>query len=299
MLMPKSSDLLHTGLCEASRLRVIHADVTDSARQLAQGHLAGPAASLVLAETLAGVAVLSAELHRPQETLSMRLSVSGPVEGVLVEAAADGALRGYTHVKVLNDIDGRDDIDTLDAMGDRADVQIFRSVPGRILDHASLTVRPASVQAAVEAYFRQSRQRRSLMLLSALCYEGYIDMARAWVIEAMPDSDAAELDRLQQRFDDGSAMEALESAPTVAAFADELGINDLRIDPPRMLRFACRCSLARAEATLAALPAAELQEMVRQQKPAEIHCHMCGRGFTVPLRRLRELLADRSAPPEA
>ena len=126
MIVPKSSDLLTTGVCPQTRLRFAFAEVTDSARALEQNHLCGPTAGLALAEALAGAALLGADLHAPDETVLMRLQVPGPIRGFLAEAAGDGGLRGYTQVKVMNALDDRDEIDLDEAFGDRGDVQILQ-----------------------------------------------------------------------------------------------------------------------------------------------------------------------------
>ncbi len=289
MLMPKSSDLLTTGCCSASRIRLVHAEVTDSARALEQNHLCGPTAGLVLAEALAGVALLGAELNRPDETVSLRLRVSGPVQGILVEASADGALRGYPHIKVLNHLDDREDLDAAGALGEQAQVQVVRSVPGHILAHGSLEVRPATVRAAVQAYLDQSLQRTAWVQTSALSYGGYLDQSRSVMAECLPDGDQQAFARLRGLFDDGSALEALESASSLAAWADELGMGEVRFEPVRPLRFECRCSQARAEGILAALSVEERAALVAGGQPATIHCHMCGRAYTIAPERMAAL----------
>lgn len=293
MIMPKSSDLLHLGACPAHGLRWVHADVCDSARLLGQSHLCGPASGLVLAEALGGIALLAGELTEPDETVSLRLSVSGPVEGVLVEAARDGSLRGYPRIKVLDDLDDLEDLQSGLALGERGQAQIVRSRPGQLLSRAALDLRPASVQAAVERYFADSLQRVAFVVHSALTYDGFIDLARALLIECLPGGDRSEFERLRRRADDGSLREALEAAPGIGALCEELGLRDVRVEPPRPLRFACRCNLARAEATLAALPLAELEEMAGAGRPADLHCHMCGKHYTVSTARLEQALAAR------
>lgn len=286
MLMPKSSDLLTTGYCSASRIRLVHAEVTDSARALEQNHLCGPTAGLVLAEALSGVALLGAELTQADETVSLRLRVSGPVQGILVEAAADGALRGYPHIKILNDLDDREDLDVAAALGEQGEVQVVRSLPGHILAHGTLEVRPAAVRAAVQGYLEQSLQRTAWVQTSALSYGGYLDQSRSVMAECLPDGDRQVFARLRGLFDDGSALEALESAPSLDAWADEMGLGEVRCDPARPLRFECRCSQARAEAILAALSTQERVALVATGQPATIHCHMCGRAYTIAPERV-------------
>ena len=98
MIMSKVADSLMSAFSPGSKIRVVLAEATDSARELERSHLCGPTAGLIQAEALAGVALLSSELTQPDETVTLRLKVSGPVGGVLVEASADGGLRGYTQI---------------------------------------------------------------------------------------------------------------------------------------------------------------------------------------------------------
>ncbi len=109
MIMAKTADSRAAAFSPAAKIRLVLVEVTDSARELERSHLCGPTAGMIQAEALAGVALLGSELAAVAETVTMRLKVSGPVGGVLVEAGADGSLRGYTNVKVMNDLDAREE----------------------------------------------------------------------------------------------------------------------------------------------------------------------------------------------
>lgn len=102
MIMSKTADSRVTAYSPSAKISLVFVEVTDSARELERSHLCGPTAGLIQAEALAAVALLGAELSQPEETVTLRMRVSGPVGGLLVEAGADGSLRGYTQVKVMN-----------------------------------------------------------------------------------------------------------------------------------------------------------------------------------------------------
>jgi molecular chaperone Hsp33 len=293
MIMPKSSDLLTTGFSPGAKLRLVYAEVTDSARALERNHLSGPTAGLAQAEALAAVAILGADLQAPDETVVLRMQMSGPLQGLLVEMAADGALRGYTNVKALNAFDGNDEIGTADAFGERGDVQIMRAVPGRMVSQAAFTISPASPLAAVEGYFVRSLQRPAVAQIAALEYGGAVDQARSVLVERLPDGDTREFARISALVADGTALEALECGSSVQDWCETLGLADIRLDSPRPLAFRCRCSLERVESLLGALAAAEIAELVRAARPAEIYCHMCGKGYEVPVSRIEAILKDK------
>lgn len=293
MIMARPSDLLSIAYSPRARVQLAHVEVTDASRALEQSHLCGPTASLALSEALAGVALLGAELNRPEETLTLRMRVSGPVQGVLVEATQDGCLRGYPNVKVMNDLDVREELESSEAFGDRAEAQIVRSVPGHILSHATLEVRPASVRGAVEQYYDRSLQRRAAAQIVAIAYGGNLNLTRGVLALGMPDTDRAEFDRLAALFHDDTVAQELEACGSLSELGEALGFDDLQFAPNRPLRFACRCSMDRVTSMLEALSVQELSDMARRDRPTEIFCHMCGKGYEVSQERMKQLLEKR------
>jgi len=281
MIMSKVADSMSSAFSPSARITVVHVEVTDSARELERSHLCGPTAGLIQAEALAGVALLGAELAQPEETVTLRLRVSGPIGGVLVEASADGGLRGYTQVKVMNELDACEELDASAALGELAEVQIVRSVPGKIVSSGATDVSPASVTRGIEQYFRQSLQRQVLVQISALAYGGFIDGARGVLIECMPDGSREAFSRISRFIEDGTLLECLEASATPATLCETIGLADCVFQPPKPLRFACRCSQARVEEMLSGMPADELSALAQEQRPAQIFCHMCGKGYQV------------------
>ncbi len=297
MIMPKSSDLLTTGFSPGTKLRLVYVDVTDSARALEQNHLSGPTAGMAQAEALIAVALMGADLDDHDETIALRMQVSGPLQGLLVEMAADGALRGYTQVKVINELDGREEAVVDEAFGERGEVQIIRAVPGRIVSQATFTTTPASPLAAIHEYFGRSLQRPAVAQIATLEYGGTVDLARGVLVERLPDGNPREFERIAGLFADGTALEALECGISAMDWCETVGLADIRMDPPKPLAFRCRCSLERVESVVCALAPDELAELVRAAQPAQIYCHMCGKGYEVPISRLATLLEGYRGQP--
>ena len=293
MIMSKMADSQTSAFSPSAKINLVYVEVTDSARELERSHLCGPTAGLIQAEALTGVALLGAELTQPEESVTLRLRVTGPVGGVLVEANVDGGLRGYTQVKVMNDLDVCEELDVSSALGEMAEVQIIRSVPGRILSSASLDVSPASVIKGLEEYYRQSLQRQVLAQISALAYGGFIDGARGLLIECLPDGDRDVFARVSRLVEDGTVLECLEASASLKTICETLGLADCRFQPSKSLRFFCRCSQERVEGMLAGMSNADLEAMVVEDRPAQIFCHMCGKGYQVGVDRLREILKKR------
>ena len=244
------------------KVSVTFADVTSAAQELARAHLSGPVSARYLTEALAAAALLGAEISGGEEVVSVQMKCTGPLGGYNVECTADGALRGYTERKTLDEFDSLDEVDERKVLGDRR-IQITRSVPGRIVSQG--------ISNSFDGYLAGSLQRRSVMLLSASVNSDVeVLEARGVLVEALPDS-AESVSKY--------VPEDISGEPGAILKSLELDKAELKSTLP--LRFACRCSPARAAEVLAASAAADGEEL---PETVDVTCHMCGRTFTVKTR---------------
>lgn len=274
----------------ATKLAVVLCDCTAAARDLARAHLSGPTASHYLAQALAGVSLLSAEMSQDEETVTFRLDCPGLLGGFLVEATAAGTLRGYTKLKILNDFDGLGAPKDSKVLGESGTFEIIRSVPGEILASGAVGVaalRGRMISQGLDAFFAQSLQRRVRTAVAAAAGDDGVPVyARGALVECPPDGDATAFAAVAEVFASGAVQKALATA-TVSArmLLKKLGLPHAEVRRTDPLTFACRCSAERAEAMLAAIPEAERAALPPQ---LDVTCHMCGRTWTVSTRRTEE-----------
>ena len=243
----------------AAKVSVTIVDVTGAAQELARGHLAGPTSAYFLSKALAAVALLGAEISEKDETVSIQMKCKGPLGGFNVECASDGALRGYTERKTLDDFDGLGKPDVRKVVGERQ-IQVTRSVPGRIISQG--------ISNSLDGYLAGSLQRKACIYLEAAVSDDVeVLEARGVMVESMPDSKASVTDHVPERLSVASRN-----------ILKQIGLERAELRKTSPLRFACRCSPERAAAMLGALG-----EKEREELPAsiDITCHMCGRTFTV------------------
>lgn len=273
--------MLVSGQSKKSKMRFVFADATQAARDLASNHLAGPAASQALAEGLAAVSLLGADLGTPQEAVTLRLETNGPIATLLVEATFEGTLRGYTGKKILNDFDGLPEQDMDAVFGTEGTCGVMVSLPGRMLSQSTTRVAPPRPARAVENYYAIAAQRSVAVAVSVRGGGKGIASARGFLVELMPGADAAEFARLSGEMSAPGFAARLDAAEGAAALLDSLNFGEVPERDERELRFACRCSREKAIATLQALPPEERAELVARGKPIDIYCHMCGKCHTV------------------
>jgi molecular chaperone Hsp33 len=289
MLMAKSPDILQCGLLRNAKVRWCSTDVSHSSRELGQAHLCGPTAELAQAESLVAAALLSSDLTRKDEAVSIRLQVDGPLKNAFIEATHEGALRGYTAVKVLNKFDGEAVITSAKAWGDRGEAAILRSLPGKLISQATVACSTPVVVEAINQYFNLSLQRSAFSVVAASATAEGVSQARGLLVECLPDGDRRTFEALRDAVG-GAISEELELADTPAGLWGALNYTDISFDQPRHLFFACRCSRASALRAVSALSTAERRQMIAAAEQAEIDCHMCGKHYTITVEELNETI---------
>ena len=263
-----------------AKVAVTIVDVTGAAQELARGHLAGPTSTHFLTEALASVALLGAEMSEKDETVILQMKCKGPLGGYNVECTAEGTLRGYAEKKVLEDFDGLGKPDAKKVVGE-AQIQVTRSVPGRILSQG--------ISTSVDGYLAGSLQRKACIRTEvAVSDEVEILEARGILVEILPDSKIGSLGPEGSRGSEGTVKDPLlplldTKDPIRLSVASrnvlkQLGLENAELRKTTPLRFACRCSPDRAITMLAALGEEERKAL---PPTIDITCHMCGRTYTV------------------
>lgn len=289
------TDKLEKAIAAASRIRFAFVETTVAAKALEARHLCGPVAGAALGEAVTAAALLTVDAAKPDEALMLRMNVSGPLGGILVEATGEGALRGFTNRKVLNDLDSRLPVDTTAAWGDSGSVQIVTSSPGKILNQAVLNVNPPLMRFVVARYFNHSQQVPSACAIRVEAGSGGLISARGMLAQRMPDSDMEAFVKVLECFEGNQVTERLAdadafSAVWLGAFGELLGLPDIAVRDTRALMFKCRCNRERVLAVLKSLSREELEERVEEGQ--DITCHMCGHTYSATPEEIRALLAE-------
>ena len=148
-----------------------------------------------------------------------------------------------------------------------------------------------SLAGAFEAYFRQSEQLPTALLLAA---NG--ERAAGLMLQKLPgetgDEDAWR--RVEALFDTLHAPELLAGPDTDLLWRlfHEDGVRVLSQQP---LTFHCSCSLARVEEMFQGLGEAEAMAAL-QEGEARVHCEFCGRDYRVDAGRMQALFAPGARP---
>jgi molecular chaperone Hsp33 len=273
-------DSLQKILSPGARIRITRVDLTQTAKTLEGRHLSGPVDGRILAEGLAAVSLLSSDCEASEAVL-LQVRVDGPVRGLVAEATGEGHLRGYTHEKLLPDLDGEVPVASAPGLGAAGTAMVQRTRPGTLLGQTPMTFTPPDFRVMLARYYNQSLQVPAGVALAIGADSGGIIHARGLVAERMPDGRQADFVPVLEAFQDGRINALLEANAPLADLARATGLEDLAIRGTRELRFQCRCSREKAVASFSAMAATEIDDLVREGKSQHVVCHMCGADYLV------------------
>ena len=287
-------DALIKAFSPSWKLRVVFADVTMSAKALEARHLSGPTSALILAESLTAVALLSADASGADEWISLRMHVTGPVRGVLVEATAQGCLRGFTNAKVINELDVAAEPASDGGLGSSGSVHVFSSEPGRTLGRTVLNVAPPRLRNVLARYFNFSMQVPTGVEIESRADSGGLIRACGLCVQRMVDGDQDVFVHVLESMESGAVRRELARSDPQSRLPAILCLPDLEIRETRPLRFACRCTREKTLAVLDVLTRDDLLVMAAADKPQRIFCHMCGAEYNATVEDVRGLLQKKA-----
>lgn len=237
----------------------------------------------LLAETMA-LAVVLASAIKFKGIFTLQTQGDGPVGMMVADVTADGAVRGYARVDEAR-------LAAADPLSAPVPRLLGTGHLAFTVDQGPETERyqgivaleGATMTECAQAYFRQSEQLETAILLAADA-----DRAAGLMIQRLPPkgSDAV----VEQAEEDWRRSVILMSAATREELLDaSLAPGDLlyrlyhvdgvRLFRPRAVRHQCRCSRRKVIATLKAFPKAEIMSMADRGR-IDVRCEFCNAEYT-------------------
>lgn len=225
--------------------------------------------------------------------LSIQLRGEHGLRTLFAECTAAGTLRGIVRLE-----EGQDAPDDLTRLGEQSVMAITIENPG--LDprepqrYQSLVPLDAPLlDDAFEAYFRQSEQLPTRLLLAASPQH-----VAGLLLQKLP-GEGGDSDGWARS---GALFDTLDTPELLAVPGRDLLYRLFHEEQPEVLgekalRFGCSCSRERVAAMLQSLGESEARAAAEPTGAVEVRCEFCGREYHFPAAELPILFADR--PSEA
>lgn len=268
---------------------------TDTAREARRLHGLRPTSAALLAQGLAGGALL-ASLQKGATRVTLQLECDGPLRGLLVDANSNGTVRGYVKQPGI-EVESAGVFRWRPALGNKGFLSVLRDRGESDFYRSSIELEAFELAEDLERYFTISDQVATKVALGVVTGPAReLSAVGGALVQALPSGNATVLGdlgaKLQASLDRALAAPVQTAAELAARLFEGMPYEVTGTTP---VSFLCTCSREAVLSMLAALGKAELESMIAEQEKAEVTCQFCGTKHTASAAELSALASQPQA----
>lgn len=258
-------------------------------------HKTSPVATAALGRTLAMTSIMGLMLKDDNDLITVSIKCDGPAAGILATASSNGYVKGYIFNHDINlPLKKNGKLDVCGAVGSGT-LTVIKDLGLKEPYSGQIRLVSGEIAEDFAHYFAHSEQTPSAVSLGVLVDVDYsVKHAGGFVIQSMPGADDNMLDHIQEKFlaqksittllEEGSSPETM-----LESVLGEFGLSVLEKCP---VKYYCNCSWERVRKALISLGSDEINEILAEDKQAEINCHFCGKKYFFGEADLEDILCN-------
>jgi molecular chaperone Hsp33 len=226
--------------------------------------------------------LLAASAAGDGERVNLRWSYEGALKTIVVDAGADGTVRG-----LINPAQLADTADLATLYGERGEIRVVRSKGGRVLASGTIEACFMDVIDDLTAFCCMSDQVESgAAVLVAFSDDPArpVQVCRGILLQAMPGSDLVQFERVRERLRLDSVRSLLQRVTESDNLFEDI-LAALTGEEPGAIRwtmteavepvFRCSCGPEKMADAVRCLAYADRMDIVQKKEDVKIRCHFC------------------------
>ncbi len=292
------SDYLVRAITKDGTVRVLACVTTGLSAELCRRHGTEPTASAALSRALTGGALMGALLKTGQR-LALKFEGNGPLKKVLVEADANGAVRGCVGNPAVTMLKENGTLDVAGALGHAGLLTVTKDLGMKEPYRGTVVLYTSEIAEDLALYLTESEQIPSAVGLGAFVEpDGTVSTAGGFLVQALPPGNDELVETLMARIGTMPPVSTLLNAGT----GPEGLIDYLLADVPhdllekRVVAFKCSCSRERTERALLSLGREDLKNLIAERGETDVACEFCREVYHFDKDALERLTAEADKP---
>ncbi|ASZ63953.1 redox-regulated molecular chaperone HslO [Bacillus cereus] len=275
-------DYLVKALAFDGEVRAYSVRTTNTVSEAQRRHDTWRTASAALGRSLTAGAMMGAMLKGEQK-LTIKVEGNGPIGPILVDAHANGDVRGYVtnpHVDFEGTEQGK--LRVYQAVGTEGFVTVIKDIGMREPFIGQSPIVSGELGEDFTYYFAVSEQTPSSVGVGVLVNgDDSILAAGGFILQIMPGAQDETISFIEDR---------LQKIPPVSTLIEQglspeellyavLGEDKVKVLETMDVQFNCTCSRERIESVLISLGKTELEQVREEEEETEVHCHFCNERY--------------------
>ena len=289
------SDYIIRATAAEGQIRAFAATTRELTEYARQAHNTSPVATAALGRLLTAGAMMGVMMKGADDILTIKIEGDGPIGGITVTADSQGHVKGYVeNPDVLLPENALGKLDVGGAVG-KGFLTVIKDLGLKEPYVGKTELISGEIAEDIAYYYATSEQVASAVALGVLVdKDTSIKEAGGFIIQLMPGVSEEIISKLEFRINTIPYItELLSMGDTPESILNLiLGDMDLKIIDKIPTEYFCGCSRERVEKALLAIGEKDLQQLLEEDKKAELSCHFCNKVYNFDENDLKRLLDE-------
>ena len=276
-----------------SQIRAFAATTRDLVEYARAAHNTSPVATAALGRLLTGGVLMGTMMKNEKDVLTIQIKCDGPIQGLTVTADVNGNVKGYVeNPMVMLPPSKKGKLDVATALG-LGVMNVIKDM-GLKEPYLGQTILVTSeIAEDLTYYFATSEQVPSSVGLGVLMEkDNTVKQAGGFIVQVMPFIQEEVLAKLEANIAKIESVTAMLDKGYTPEQILETVLEGMDVEYTDTLpaKFHCNCSKERVEKALISVGRKDIQEMINDGEPIEMHCHFCNTSYQFTVEELKEIL---------
>ncbi len=275
------------------QVRAFVATTTNLVEKAREVHGTTKVATAALGRTLIATSIMGLMMKNKGDKVTVIIKGGGPIGTILTTSDSTGMVKGYVQnpqVEVPDYENGK--LNVAAAVGTDGVVKVIKDLGLREPYNGAYPLVSGEIAEDFTHYFALSEQTPSVVSLGVLTTEYEVEHAGGFVVQLMPDATEETISQLEQNI---SKLDSITNMMLEGKTPEDIlsivleGLNPRILDKIEV-GFECECSKEKVGEALVSIGKRQLQEIIEEDKKAEIGCQFCNSKYNFNEEELIELL---------
>lgn len=273
---------------------VIAADSTDMIRKMEQIHQPSAAVTAGMGRLLTAASMMGVMLKGEDDNITLRFNGVGPAGSVIAVSDSNGNGRISVQNPIVElPLNDKGKLDVSGALGKTGYLYVIKDIGLKEPFIGTTEIISGEVAEDITNYYAVSEQTPSVCSLGVLINPDLsVNCAGGFLIQLLPGCPNEIIDIIEKSISDIPPVTSMLSegfTPDDIAARAMKGLKIEKLDESEFT-YKCACSKEKAEAALLSAGKAELEDMIKENKPFTVECHFCNSNYEFTTEQIKTLL---------
>lgn len=273
---------------------VIAADSTDMIRKMEQIHQPSAAVTAGMGRLLTAASMMGVMLKGEDDNITLRFNGDGPAGSVIAVSDSNGNGRISVQNPIVElPLNDKGKLDVSGALGKTGYLYVIKDIGLKEPFIGTTEIISGEVAEDITNYYAVSEQTPSVCSLGVLINPDLsVNCAGGFLIQLLPGCPNEIIDIIEKSISDIPPVTSMLSegfTPDNIAARAMKGLKIEKLDESEFT-YKCACSREKAEAALLSAGKAELEDMIKENKPFTVECHFCNSNYEFTTEQIKTLL---------